>query len=155
MLCRIKQFLLKAIIDEPSIEVKKHILQLIAVLAKHELMRGNWNELFGFIELFIKSNDINERQVPIIKSCKIKFRYTHLKLIIIFIFQFGSFVIKNLSDYYPQMFETHIITFVDYFIQTLNSAEDCTSPVVYNTISSMNNIIELSIQVQQVFLLIE
>ncbi|KAL5244737.1 hypothetical protein ACI65C_012147 [Semiaphis heraclei] len=122
---QIKQFLLKAIIDEPSIEVKKHILQLIAVLAKHELMRGNWNELFGFIELFIKSNDINERQ-------------------------FGSFVIKNLSDYYPQMFETHIITFVDYFIQTLNSAEDCTSPVVYNTISSMNNIIELSIQVQQV-----
>ncbi|XP_015365619.1 PREDICTED: importin-4-like [Diuraphis noxia] len=122
---QIKQFLLKAIIDEPSIEVKKHILQLIAVLAKHELMRGNWNELFGFIELFIKSNDVNERQ-------------------------FGSFVIKNLSDYFPQMFEAHIITFVDYFIQTLNSTEDCTSPVVYNTISSMNNIIELSVQVPQV-----
>jgi hypothetical protein len=48
------------------------------------------------------------------------------------------------------MFESHITTFVDYFIQTLNSAEDCTSLAVYNTISSMNNIIELSIQVPQV-----
>jgi len=57
--------LLKATIDEPRLEVKKHILQLIAVLAKHELMRGNWNELFAFIESFIKSNNINERQVPI------------------------------------------------------------------------------------------
>jgi len=62
--------LLKAIIDEPTVEVKKHILQLIAVLAKHELMRGNWNELFAFIESFIKSNDINERQVPIQKIVK-------------------------------------------------------------------------------------
>lgn len=122
---QIKQFLLKAIIDEPSIEVKKHILQLIAVLAKHELMRGNWNELFAFIETFIKSNDINERQ-------------------------FGSFVIKNLSDYIPQMFESHLTTFVEYFIQTLNSAEDCTSLIVYNTISSMNNVLELSTQVPQV-----
>ncbi|KAL4119196.1 hypothetical protein QTP88_012040 [Uroleucon formosanum] len=122
---QIKQFLLKAIIDEPSVEVKKHILQLIAALAKHELMRGNWNELFAFIESLIKSNDINE-------------------------IQFGSFVIKNLSDYIPQMFESHITTFVDYFIQTLNSAGDCTSPVVYNTISSMNNILELSIQVPQI-----
>jgi hypothetical protein len=64
---RIKQFLLKTIIDEPSIEVKKHILQLIAVLAKHELMRGNWNELFAFIESCIKSNNINEREVFKIK----------------------------------------------------------------------------------------
>lgn len=65
--CRIKQFLLKAIIDEPSVGVKKHILQLIAVLAKHELMRGNWNELFAFIDSYIKSNDINEREVNLQK----------------------------------------------------------------------------------------
>lgn len=64
--------MLKAIIDEPSLEVKKHILQLIAVLAKHELMRGNWNELFAFIETFIKSDNVNERQVSIPKKCKIK-----------------------------------------------------------------------------------
>jgi len=64
-------------------------------------------------------------------------------------------VIKNLSDYIPQMFESHITTFVDYFIQTLNSTEDCTSLVVYNTISSMNNIVELSIQVPQVFIITE
>jgi len=64
-------------------------------------------------------------------------------------------VIKNLSDYIPQMFESHITTFVDYFIQTLNSAEDCTSLVVYNTISSMNNIVELSIQVPQVNVITE
>lgn len=61
--CRIKQFLLKTIIEEPTIQVKKHILQLIAVLAKHELMRGTWNELFAFIDAYTKSNDINERQV--------------------------------------------------------------------------------------------
>lgn len=60
---RIKQFLLKVIVDEPSVRVKKHILQLIAVIAKHELMRGTWNELFAFIEVYIKSNDVNERQV--------------------------------------------------------------------------------------------
>lgn len=64
-------------------------------------------------------------------------------------------MIKNLSDYIPQMFESHITTFVDYFIRTLNSAEDCTSLVVYNTISSMNNIVELSIQVPQVFIITE
>jgi len=64
-------------------------------------------------------------------------------------------VIKNLSDYIPQMFESHIKTFVDYFIQTLNSAEDCTSLIVYNTISSMNNVLELCIQVPEVFKLIE
>jgi len=64
--------LLKGIIDEPSYEVKKHILQLIAVLAKHELMRGTWNELYCLIESFIESCDINERQVPIPKNCKIK-----------------------------------------------------------------------------------
>lgn len=64
-------------------------------------------------------------------------------------------MIKNLSDYIPQMFESHITTFVDYFIQTLNSTEDCTSLVVYNTISSMNNIVELSIQVPQVFIITE
>lgn len=64
-------------------------------------------------------------------------------------------MIKNLSDYIPQMFESHITTFVDYFIQTLNSTEDCTSLVVYNTISSMNNIVELSIQVPQVFVITE
>lgn len=146
--------MLKAIIDEPSVEVKKHILQLIAVLAKHELMRGNWNELFAFIESFIKSNDINERQVPIPKICKVKLFYT-FKINYCFNLQFGSFVIKNLSDYIPQMFESHITTFVDYFIQTLNNAGDSTSPVVYNTISSMNNILELSIQVPQVLKLIE
>lgn len=55
--------MLKTIIDEPSIQVKKHILQLIAVVAKHELLRGTWNELFSFIEVYVKSNDINERQV--------------------------------------------------------------------------------------------
>jgi len=64
-------------------------------------------------------------------------------------------VIKNLSDYIPQMFESHLTTFVEYFIQTLNSAEDCTSLIVYNTISSMNNVLELSTQVPQVFKLIE
>jgi hypothetical protein len=57
--------LLKTIIEEPSLQVKKHILQLIAVLAKHELMRSNWNELFAFIEAYVQSNDINERQVSI------------------------------------------------------------------------------------------
>jgi len=59
-------------------------------------------------------------------------------------------VIKHLSDYIPQMFESHITTFVDYFVQTLGNAEDCTSLVVYNTISSMNNILELSTQIPQV-----
>lgn len=33
------------------------------MLAKHELMRGTWNELFTFIDAYTKSNDINERQV--------------------------------------------------------------------------------------------
>lgn len=60
-----KQFLIKTIVDEPSQKVKKHILQLIAVLAKHELMRGTWNELFAFIDLYVKSNDLSERQVCI------------------------------------------------------------------------------------------
>lgn len=55
--------MLKAIVEEPSLSVKKHILQLIAVLAKHELMRGTWNELFTFIDAFVKSNDANERKV--------------------------------------------------------------------------------------------
>lgn len=69
--------------------------------------------------------------------------------------QFGSFVVKQLSDYIPQMFESHITAMVDYFIKTLNNAEDCTSLVVYNTICSMNNILELSTQVPQVFKFIE
>ncbi|VVC26841.1 Armadillo-type fold,Armadillo-like helical,Importin-beta, N-terminal domain [Cinara cedri] len=120
----IKQFLLKAIIEEPSIQVKKLILQLIAVLAKHEFMRSNWDELFAFIETYIKSNNVNERQ-------------------------FGMFVIKNLSDYVPEMFEPHLISFVNFFTTTLASAEDCTSPVVCDTISSMNNIIEISVQFPQ------
>lgn len=60
------------------------------------------------------------------------------------------FVIRNLSDYIPQMFEPHIATFVNYFITTLSSIEDCNSPAVYDTISSMNNILELSIQDPQV-----
>lgn len=62
-LCRIKQYLLKTIIEEPSLNVKKHILQLIAVLVKHEILRGNWNELFALIDAYIQSNDINERVV--------------------------------------------------------------------------------------------
>jgi len=33
------------------------------VLAKHELLRGTWNELFTFIDIYVKSNDVNERQV--------------------------------------------------------------------------------------------
>lgn len=48
------------------------------------------------------------------------------------------------------MFEPHIATFVNYFTTTLASVEDCTSTVIYNTISSMNNVLELSIQVPQV-----
>lgn len=58
-----KQFLLKTIIEEPSLQVKKHILQLIAVLAKHEILRSEWNELFALIETYIKSNSLNDRQV--------------------------------------------------------------------------------------------
>ncbi|XP_050419977.1 importin-4-like [Adelges cooleyi] len=122
---QMKQFLLKVIIDEPSLHVKKHILQLIAVIAKHELMRGTWNELFSFIETYIKSNDIAERQ-------------------------FGMFVIRNLSDYIPQMFESHIVTFVNYFTTMLCSVEDCTSSTVYDAISAMNNILELAVQVPEV-----
>lgn len=61
------------------------------------------------------------------------------------------FVIRNLSDYIPQMFEPHIATFLNYFVTTLKSIEDCTSPAVYDTISSMNNILELSIQDPQVY----
>lgn len=60
-----KQYLLKTIIEEPNHSVKEHILQLIAVLAKHELMRSTWNELFTFIDTFVKSNDPNEKQVNI------------------------------------------------------------------------------------------
>lgn len=63
-------------------------------------------------------------------------------------------MIKNLSDYYPQMFEPHIATFVSYFTTTLSNSDDCTSNVVYDTISSMNNVLELSIQVPQVWKLI-
>ncbi|XP_022173439.1 importin-4-like [Myzus persicae] len=122
---QIKQFLLKATIDEPSFEVKKHILQLVAVLAKHEQMRGEWRELFCFIEAFIESSIVNERE-------------------------FGSFIIKNLTDYIPQMFESRITQYVNYFIIMLTGTEDCTSTVVYNTISSMNNILELAIQVPQI-----
>lgn len=59
-------------------------------------------------------------------------------------------MIKNLSDYYPQMFEPHIATFVNYFTTTLANSVDCTSSVVYDTISSMNNVLEISIQVPQV-----
>lgn len=69
--------------------------------------------------------------------------------------QFGMFVIRNLSDYIPQMFEPHIATFVNYFNTILSSTEDCTSPLVYDTISSMNNILELSVQVPQVCALIK
>lgn len=64
------------------------------------------------------------------------------------------FVIRNLSDYSPQMFEPHISTFVKYFTTTLSTAEDCTSPIVYDTIASMNNILELSTQVPQVYKLV-
>lgn len=64
--------MLKTIIEEPSFPVKKHILQLIAVLAKHEFLRSNWNELFAFIEMYMKSNDENERQVSF-KIIKIYF----------------------------------------------------------------------------------
>lgn len=60
-----KQYLLKTIIEEPNHKVKEHILQLIAVLAKHELLRSTWNELFTFIDTFVKSNDPNEKQVNI------------------------------------------------------------------------------------------
>lgn len=48
------------------------------------------------------------------------------------------------------MFEPHIVTFVSYFTAVLNSAEDCTSPTMYDTISAMNNVLELSAQVPQV-----
>lgn len=75
--------MLKTIVDEPNIEVKKHILQLIAVLAKHELMRGNWNELFAFIESCIKSYDINKKEVK--KNLKLN-PCTYFKLIIILIY---------------------------------------------------------------------
>lgn len=60
------------------------------------------------------------------------------------------FIIRNLSDYIPQMFEPHLMSFVSFFTETLATAEDCTSPIVFDTISSMNNIIELSIHVPQV-----
>lgn len=53
------------------------------------------------------------------------------------------------------MFESRITQYVNYFIIMLTGTEDCTSTVVYNTISSMNNILELAIQVPQVFKLIE
>lgn len=69
--------------------------------------------------------------------------------------QFGSFMVRNLSDYIPQMFEPHIATFVNYFITTLNNTEDCNSPVVYDTIMSMNNILEISVQAPQVCELIK
>ncbi|XP_050539704.1 importin-4-like [Daktulosphaira vitifoliae] len=122
---QMKQFLLKTVIDEPSLHVKKHILQLIAVIAKHELMRGSWNELFNFIETYMKSNDTNERK-------------------------FGMFIIKNLSDYIPQMFEPHILTFVSYFTTILSTIDDGNSSAAYDTIIAMNNIIELSAQVPEV-----
>lgn len=48
------------------------------------------------------------------------------------------------------MFEPHIVTFVNYFTTTLATTEDCTSSLVYNSISSMNNILELAVQVPQV-----
>lgn len=75
--------MLKTIVDEPNIEVKKHILQLIAVLAKHELMRGNWNELFAFIESCIKSHNVNKREVKNILKLN---PCTYFKLIIILIY---------------------------------------------------------------------
>lgn len=64
--------------------------------------------------------------------------------------QFGMFIIRNLSDYFPQMFEPHIPTFINYFSTTLSSAEDCTSSIVYDAICSMNNLLESSLQVPQV-----
>lgn len=83
---RIKQFLLKTIVEEPSLQVKKHILQLIAVLAKHELMRGNWNELFAFIEVYTMSNDVNERQVSFeINNLKYNVLNTNYKSIFVLI----------------------------------------------------------------------
>lgn len=60
------------------------------------------------------------------------------------------FIIRNLSDYIPQMFESNISTFINYFITTLNNAENPTSSIVYDTISSMNNIMELTVQDPQV-----
>jgi len=65
------------------------------------------------------------------------------------------FIIKHLSDYIPQMFEPHILTFVNYFITTLSNAKDPTSSIVYDIISSMNNIMELSVRIPQVCNLIK
>lgn len=75
--------MLKTIVEEPSFSVKKHILQLIAILARHELMRGTWNELFTFIDAFVKSNDVNERKVSFqtIVYCSVKMTVL-LKLIL-------------------------------------------------------------------------
>lgn len=87
--------MLKATIDEPSFEVKKHILQLVAVLAKHEQMRGEWRELFCFIEAFIESSIVNEREVLILKNCKTTIMFTHLKLIIVLFYAFTVWFIYN------------------------------------------------------------
>jgi len=65
------------------------------------------------------------------------------------------FIIKHLSDYIPQMFEPHLSTFINYFTTTLNNAKDPTSSIVYDTISSMNNIMELSVEAPQVWKLIK
>lgn len=58
--------------------------------------------------------------------------------------QFGMFIIRNLTDYIPKMFEHHLSKFINYFVTILNNAKDLTSSIVYDTISSMDNIIELN-----------
>jgi len=65
------------------------------------------------------------------------------------------FIVKNLSNYIPQLFELHVSTFINYFMTILNNAADPTSSIVYDTISSMNNVMELCVESPQVWKLIK
>lgn len=67
----IRQNVLQVLIQEQEKTVEKAVAQIVGTVAKHELARGNWPELFIFIEQYSRSEEPKERELAFYILCTV------------------------------------------------------------------------------------
>lgn len=95
----IKVGCMEALIHEPDMSVKHSIVQLMGVLAKHELPQGSWPELLRFLFQCFESKDASERQL-------------------------GMFMTSVLSETAPEAMKVHLRDLVKMFHRALMDDSD-------------------------------
>ncbi|XP_067002902.2 importin-4 [Anabrus simplex] len=114
----IKQGILQALVNEPEKFVKNSIAQFIGTIVKHEFQNQTWPEVLQFIQQLCTSESIPDKEL-------------------------GMYTLSVITEVSPDQFLPHVQSVVYLFANTLNSAQDLGSPLVYYTLLTMIHFVPL------------